>query len=167
MRNRRKIPLGRRDAVEKIRRRAVVSENPNGYIGVDDQRRYAGLRIFFSQAWTSFISSRSAQIPTEGCSATRTACGRFKAVSLATGLPRRVTVALPTFWTFFSMAEVLSRSSLAVTVTEYLDMAEYTLASVHSAGTRVNPLPPQPPAGVGNAGRQAAKPSEYTVTSPV
>src|SRR5439155_23957108 len=92
-----------------------LSQYTNHNVCVKDQRMYRGFRIFLSQASTSFMSSRSAHIPMALYSESFLSFLELRETSLATGLPRKVTVAVPTCCTFFNTCEVLSLSSFAVT----------------------------------------------------
>src|SRR5579863_10659704 len=103
----------------------MLLQYPNEDVAVENQPRYLGVRILRSHARTSRMSSRSAHMPTAGSSTSRGASSRLCAVSLATGLPRSVTVADHTCCTFLRILEVLRRSSLAVTTIPVL-RAVYT-----------------------------------------
>lgn len=64
--NCRDIPILGSHAVDELGGGAMSAMHPNEDVGIENQRRYLGLRIFLSQAWTSFMSSRSAHIPKAG-----------------------------------------------------------------------------------------------------
>src|SRR5579863_1675089 len=93
----------------------IPSHEPNQDVSIKDQREYLGFLRFLSQASTSFMSSRSAHMPNAGCSAAGILFFSCNAVSLATGLPRKVTVTVPPCCTFFNTWDVLSLSCFAVT----------------------------------------------------
>src|SRR5271157_5985594 len=94
----------------------MTAKNPDDNVRIEYQGSRRGLRILRTQAFTSFMSSRPAHIPTEGCSARGIGFRRVRAVSLATGLPLSVMVADPMRRTLFRTSLVFTLSSLAVTV---------------------------------------------------